>query len=239
MLIYRISITNEIGIKANKKTRNEENMKRLLIINNEKPTDGLGWIPVIKEAILKIEEVEFIIINHSEITSEKLNEINPDLIYLTGRVKATSGWTIDEILEDYSAELEMLRNIEIPTLGVCAGHQLIGIAHGSDFGKIVETADGEEDIRELGFQEIELIKSSPLFNKLDNKFVCYQYHRDEVKVVPNGFELLASNKMCKIQAMKHKERNLYGVQFHPEQYNKENTDGKTILSNFLDMANKK
>lgn len=214
------------------------NMKKLLIINNEKPTDGFGWIPIIKEAILKIEEVKFVIINHSEITTEKVNEINPDLIYLTGRVKATSGWTTNEILEDYSSELEMLRNIKIPTLGVCAGHQLIGIAHGSIIGKMVETAEGEEDIRELGFQELELIKDSKLFNNLDNKFVCYQFHRDEVKSVPLGFELLASNEMCEVQAIKHKEKNLYGVQFHPEQYDEGNLDGRMILSNFLDLANK-
>lgn len=213
-------------------------MKRLLIVNNEKPTDGFGWIPIIKEAISKIEEVKFIIINHSEITTEKLNEINPDLIYLTGRVKATSGWTMDEILKDYSAELEMLRDVEIPTLGVCAGHQLIGMAYGSDIGKMVETAEGEEDIREIGFQEVEVIKDSPLFDKLNNKFICYQFHRDEVKSVPDGFELLASNEMCKIQVMKHKGKKLYGVQFHPEQYNEENTDGKIILRNFLDLANK-
>lgn len=118
-------------------------------------------------------------------------------------------------------------------MGVCAGHQLIAVAYGGDFGKMVEVQEGEEDIRARDFTEIKLVKDVPLFNGLKDSFVAYELHRDEVKNVPEDFELLASTEMCKIQAMKHKNRDLYSVQFQPEQYNEENTDGKVILENFL------
>lgn len=211
-------------------------MKKLLIINNEKDNDDFGWVPIIKEAITKIEDVDFVVIHHSEISKEKIDEINPDLIYATGRV--TYDWTIDEILEDYAEEIKLIQNTNIPTLGVCAGLQLIAIAHGAGFGKMIETADDEEAIREIGFQEIEIIKDAPLLANLENSFTCYEVHRDEIKNVPDGFELLASTEMCEIQAIRHKEKNIYGVQFHPEQYNDENLDGKTILTNFLNLADK-
>ena len=210
-------------------------MKKILIINNEKDKDDFGWIPIIKEAISKIEETKFVVIHHSEISKESLDEINPDLIYATGRV--TYDWTIEEILKDYDAELKMFQNTAIPTIGVCAGHQLMAIAYGATFGKMVETAEDEETIRETGFQDIEIIKNAPLFKDLDNKFRCYELHRDEVKSIPDNFELLASTEMCKIQAMKHKNKNLYGVQFHPEQYNDQNLDGKVILTNLLNLTN--
>lgn len=173
-----------------------------MIINNERDSDDFGWIPVIKEAISKIEEVEFIVIHHSEISKEKLEEIDPNLIYATGRV--TYDWTLEEILEDYSEEIKMMQYTTIPTLGVCAGHQLMAIAHGASFGKMIEEAEGEEPIREIGFQEIKIIKQAPILDSLEDSFVCYEFHRDEVKDIPDGFELLASTDMCRIQAMKHK-----------------------------------
>ena len=210
--------------------------KKLLIINNEKDVDDYGWIPIIKEAISKIEEVEFVVIHHSELSKEKLEEINPDLIYATGRV--TYDWDLEEIEEDYSEELKMMQNTEIPTIGVCAGLQLMAIAHGASFGKMIEEPEGEEAIRETGFQELEIIKQSPFLAGLQDSFVVYEFHRDEIKSIPDGFELLASSDMCKVQAITHKERNLLGVQFHPEQYNEENLDGQIILKNFLEMADK-
>src|SRR5699024_9937128 len=134
----------------------------------------------------------------------------PDLIYATGRV--TYDWTIDEILKDYSAELEMMKNTRIPVLGVCAGLQLMAIAYGASFGKMIEEAEGEDPIRESGFQEIQIIEDAPILDSLNGSFHCYELHRDEVKSVPGEFELLASTEMCKIQAIKHKNKSLYGVQ---------------------------
>ena len=52
-------------------------------------------------------------------------------------------------------------------MGVCAGHQLIAVAYGGDFGKMVEVQEGEEDIRARDFTEIKLVKDVPLFNGLN------------------------------------------------------------------------
>lgn len=208
-------------------------MKKILIINNERDFDDFGWIPTIKEAILKIEKCEFEVLHHKEIDKEKIKKIKPDYIYLTGRV--TYDWDLEEILKDYKKEIEMIKTTDIPILGVCAGHQLIAIVHGASFGKMIEVNPGEEDIRETGFTEIKIKKHDKIFDGFKNKFTAYELHRDEVKGVPDEFDLLASTEMCKIQAMKHKKRKLYSVQFHPEKYNENNTDGKIILENFLKL----
>jgi len=47
-------------------------------------------------------------------------------------------------------------------------------------------------------------------------------------MLPPGFTLLASNDVCRIQAIKHESRLVYGVQFHPEAYTEEHEDGKVF-----------
>lgn len=209
-------------------------MKEVLIINNERDIDDYGWIPQIKKAISAIEKVTFVIVHHSEVTANTIDQINPDYIYLTGR--ANQDWTMDEAKEDYTTTINLLQNTEIPTLGVCAGLQLIALAYNSYFGKMIEVEEDEKDIRETGFKEIEIKKDSFLFKELNNPFYCYQSHREEIKKIPDNFNLLASNEMCKVQAIKHKDKPLYGVQFHPEQCTEEYPDGKIILKNFLNMS---
>ena len=54
---------------------------------------------------------------------------------------------------------------------------------------------------------------------------------DEVAKLPDDFELLASSKDCKVQAMKHKNKPFYGLQFHPEV---EHTEyGEKMFKNFV------
>jgi len=57
-------------------------------------------------------------------------------------------------------------------------------------------------------------------------------HYCEVKKLPPGFELLASSGHCRIAAMRHRDRPLYGTQFHPEGYDRPFFHGRTVLENF-------
>lgn len=210
-------------------------MKKILIINNEKDIDDFGWVDIIKNAISKVEEVEFEVIHHSEIDIDKIEKNDYDLLYLTGR--ATYDWDLEEIKRDYKKELDLIRETNILTLGVCAGHQLIAVEYEGDFGKMFEVEDGEEDIRERGFNKIKIEKNDRIFDGLNDSLIVYHIHRDEVKSVPPEFDLLGSTEMCKIQIMKHKKKDMYAVQFHPEQYTDEYPDGKTLLKNLLFMNN--
>jgi GMP synthase (glutamine-hydrolysing) len=86
--------------------------------------------------------------------------------------------------------------------------------------------------RERGFFDVET-NGNGIFRDLPNRITVWHSHCDEVKELPDGFKSTASNEVCKIQAMQHKNRPLFGVQFHPELFNEEFPAGKTLIENFL------
>lgn len=120
---------------------------------------------------------------------------------------------------------EYLVYADIPILGICAGHQYMA----RFFGGVVE----EAKLPEYGKVEIEVIEEDILFKNLPKKFIVWESHNDEVTKLPKDFILLASSPNCKVQAMKHKSKPLFGLQFHPEV---EHTQyGKEIFMNFLEI----
>lgn len=82
---------------------------------------------------------------------------------------------------------------------------------------------------EAGDFEVEIIKSDPLFYGLPNTFTVKQMHNDSI-TLPEGFELLATSITCKNQIMKHREKQLYTCQFHPEFYNHD------LVRNFITLC---
>jgi GMP synthase (glutamine-hydrolysing) len=76
----------------------------------------------------------------------------------------------------------------------------------------------------------------PLFAGLGRRPTFFQSHYWEVKERPAGFEVLADSELCAIQAIAHKERPLYGVQFHPEEYERAHQDGQKVLENFFRLT---
>lgn len=116
-----------------------------------------------------------------------------------------------------------LKNWEAPILGICFGHQLLGLVHGSRVQLIDEDRDA---------QSIFLQPAHPLFEGLDNPSIFQEDHCEAI-TLPDGFQLLASSDACALEAMAHPEKPHFGVQFHPEV---SGVPGKTLLSNFLKMS---
>ena len=124
---------------------------------------------------------------------------------------------------------EYLEKAEFPILGICAGHQFMARFYG---GKAKPSK-----IPEFGKIELTLLKKNdPLFEGVPKKSIVWESHNDEVTVLPKGFERLAESENCKIQAMRHKKKIMYGLQFHPEV---EHTDyGEQIFKNFVKLCEK-
>ncbi|MCK5031937.1 MAG: GMP synthase subunit A [Thermoplasmatales archaeon] len=124
---------------------------------------------------------------------------------------------------------EYLEKAGFPILGICAGHQFMG----RFFGGKVETSK----VPEFGKIELILLKENEsLFEGIAKKSIVWESHNDEVTVLPNEFELLAESENCKIQAMRHKKKPFYGLQFHPEV---EHTEyGERIFKNFVKICRK-
>lgn len=124
---------------------------------------------------------------------------------------------------------EYLEKADIPILGICAGHQFMA----RYFGGEVKPAK----IPEFGKIELTLLKEDDsLFEGVPEQSVVWESHNDEVSLLPDDFELLAESESCKIQAMRHKQKPFYGLQFHPEV---EHTEyGERIFKNFVDLCKK-
>ncbi len=119
---------------------------------------------------------------------------------------------------------EYLDSDQFAILGICVGAQFIALHYNGTVGPA--------NVPEYGKMNIEIIKEGKLFKGLEKKFYVWESHNDEVKTMPENFELLASSDTCKIQAFEHVTKRIYAVQFHPEVDNTE--FGYEIFNNFLD-----
>jgi anthranilate synthase component 2 len=124
----------------------------------------------------------------------------------------------------YSVEYVRTLGTEIPTLGVCLGHQAIAVAFGGKVDLAPEPKHGKTStIRHDGLG---------LFHDLENPFTATRYHSLAAVDMPDDLEECAwSVEDDVIQGLRHRELPITGVQFHPESIM--TTEGKALLANFL------
>jgi GMP synthase (glutamine-hydrolysing) len=115
---------------------------------------------------------------------------------------------------------EFIKNIDIPILGICLGHQIIGLLYSAKIGH------GELISRD---EEIQIVQDDSLFINVDKNALFKKEHSEFISL-PSGFTLLAKSISCNNEAMKLDK--MYGVQFHPEMSGE---NGKIIFENFLMM----
>ncbi len=114
-------------------------------------------------------------------------------------------------------------SLSIPILGICYGMQLIAKTLG---GHVMASST-----REYGASSLEINEQSSLFNNVPKAINIWMSHSDSVRQVPDGFQSVASTTTCQIASFEHNEKQIYGIQFHPEV---SHTDyGKDILKNFV------
>ncbi len=107
--------------------------------------------------------------------------------------------------------VEYLFSNNIPTLGICFGHQIIGELRGAKV--INDTAQ-----KKVGTHEVYLNESGvadPLFKDTLRSFVAQYGHKDSLSTLPSGAVVLASADNCNFSALRYSEK-IYTVQFHPE-----------------------
>lgn len=114
--------------------------------------------------------------------------------------------------------------LNIPVLGICYGAQLM--AQLLD-GKVLSKAEAKE----YGKTETSFDISSKLFTSLPKEATTWMSHTDYIEALPQGFRATATTLNCPVAAMENIEKNLYGVQFHPEVLHTDN--GNEMLKNFL------
>ncbi|WP_247007478.1 GMP synthase subunit A [Halorientalis litorea] len=146
------------------------------------------------------------------------NETPPADIEADGLV-LSGGPDIDDIgrCPDY---LEL----DVPVLGICLGMQLVA----QELGGTVGPGDygGYADVT------VEITDDTdPLVGSLAPETRVWASHADEVKEVPPGFIRTGRSDVCGVEAMSDAERDIYGVQWHPEVSHTE--EGEAVFRNFL------
>lgn len=121
-----------------------------------------------------------------------------------------------------------LDRLDLPILGICAGHQFMARHFGG------EAAPGGSEFGATRMRLTNGGSKSPLFTDVPGESTVWESHHDEVARVPKDFEVLASSERCKVQAMAHRARPLFGLQFHPEVEHSEH--GATIFRNFVKVC---
>jgi GMP synthase (glutamine-hydrolysing) len=114
--------------------------------------------------------------------------------------------------------------LDIPVFGICLGMQIIAAE--------LDGRVGEGDYGGYADVTIEILDDEdPLVGSLAPETRVWASHADEVKEVPTGFERTAKSDVCGIEAMSDADRDLYGVQWHPEVAHTE--EGEEVFENFL------
>ncbi|MEF8774594.1 MAG: GMP synthase subunit A [Halobacteriales archaeon] len=144
------------------------------------------------------------------------SEIDADGLVLSG------GPSIDDVgrIDEYLA-------MDVPVLGICLGMQAMARELGGDVGSgdYGGYADVTVDV---------LDAEDPLTGSLAPETRVWASHADEVKELPEGFELTARSDVCDVEAMSDADRNLYGVQWHPEVAHTE--EGRALFENFVEIC---
>jgi len=123
----------------------------------------------------------------------------------------------DDIVGTQLPYYEWIKKSDIPILGICHGHHIIGVLHGSE---LIKNTQQEE-----GICLIDIMRDDPIFAGFKKTMIVEQHHNKSISL-PLNFILLASSDKCKVQVIKHKIKPVYSVQFHAEKY-------PEILFNFL------
>lgn len=174
-------------------------------------------------------------------TPESVSDIAPTAIVIGG---CMTDWG-EYDFATFAGLFAIIRRADAPLLGICAGHQLIGYAHGAAWGPLDPLQPGETDIdpnfvpghrKQRGFSTVTVDPRCPLFANLSDRAEIFQSHYWQLCEVPDGFTVRASAVPAPIQAIERDDGPVFGVQFHPERFNTSHPDGLTILSNFLSVA---
>jgi anthranilate synthase component 2 len=160
------------------------------------------------------------VVRNDAITIEEISEMDLDGIIISpGPGRPEDAGICIEVIKNFTGKL--------PILGICLGHQAIGHAFG---GNVI----GAEKIMHGKTSEI-YTEACDIFRDMPERFNVMRYHSLVVKNngLPEALKVIAKTEDDVIMGVKHKEHELYGLQFHPEsiltQY------GDKMLRNFVEV----
>lgn len=165
---------------------------------------------------------DIMVVRNDQITIEEIEKLKPEKIIISPGPSTP---------DDAGITLEVIAHFKdkLPILGICLGHQSIGQAFGAKVVRAANLMHGKTSI-------VHKDKESKIFNDVPQEFKATRYHSLvlEKNDLPQDIVVTAhSNDDNEIMGIEIKNRQIYGVQFHPESIMSEY--GYKILDNFLKL----
>ena len=199
-------------------------MAKTLVINCSLKTKSEALV----EAISKFSECAVV----------GFGDVQPDFhIYRDVDVLVISGSGARIVDPSHRAMFEgvvrLIKNCNLPTLGICFGHQLLCWTFGARVGVLAQPVIGR-------FEKVKVVDVDGLFAGFAQQqtIPLAESHYDYVlreSLNQAGMVLLADSSSCEVEAVKHKSKPFYGVQFHPERISIESEshpEGHSVIKNF-------
>lgn len=133
----------------------------------------------------------------------------------------------------FEGVMNLIKACNLPTLGICFGHQLLCWTFGAQVGLLAQPVLDR-------FEKVQQVKADAIFDGFskDRSILLSENHFD--CVLKEGLEeadmlLLANSDSCEVEAVRHKSNPFYGVQFHPERITvkgETHPEGHRIIANF-------
>lgn len=186
-------------------------------------------------------EEDCTILHFADVSPQVLRDLAPTAVVLSG---SRSDWGAYDFMKMHGL-FEFIRAAPTPVLGICAGHQLIGYAHGAEWGPLGTLCEGESDPdpqfapgfrKERGYLPVQVDSDCPLFRGLGDAPTFFQSHYWQLLNVPAGFTMRASSAWSRIQTIERVDKPVFGVQFHAERYDEAHPDGGILLRNFFALV---
>ena len=163
-----------------------------------------------------------IVVRNDEITPAGAERINPD------RVIISPGPGSPLNPRDVGVSIEVVKRMArrgTPVLGVCMGHQVVGVAYGARVRRARRIMHGKTDTVEH--------YGDKLYAGVPREFTAMRYHSLVIDEPPEELRVTARSRSDgEIMGVRHVEHPVHGVQFHPESVG--TPLGPRILRNFLD-----
>lgn len=159
------------------------------------------------------------VIRNDAMTVKEIEQLNPEYIILSpGPGKPADAGVCETLLKEYKGTAKIL--------GVCLGHQAICEAFGGTVTYAKQLMHGKQSTMTFD-------KEEGIFAGVPQNVKIARYHSlaGDSGTLPNCLNIIATTEDGEIMAVKHKEREIYGFQFHPESVLTEY--GKMMLENFL------
>ncbi|PKR80831.1 hypothetical protein CW751_08675 [Brumimicrobium salinarum] len=174
--------------------------------------------------IFKLEDLVDQYIDFKTIPIYDFSHSSIENINLTGIIISHAHISIHETnIDKYIEKIDLLMQLSLPTLGIGVGHHLLG----AYFGARPAYEPYRNELVEIG-----ILETSGIFDKLPFEIQQIKDHAGTISIPPD-FQLLASSDYSINEAMKKRNRAIYGVQFLPEV---SGNFGAVIMDNFVNIS---